>query len=238
MIKNVTALLVLLSITLFAQTNFTPQHSKVEALQEGMIVISNMTDVPVGASGVVMHVFDETHKTVISSVEVVKKEGEKLFLKLAPFNYIQQETLPSYHIAPQVGDEVILNFLYNRAIAIVPNADTYDTVTKSYDDFEWIHPDIFAAKLSNAYNPTPSKETFQKMCSEQNIGLLLIYAQEKGNFVDCQSFQTIHTIPLPAASTTKVPFYNRLDPIKGRVFGLFGGKGVKDYDAFYNKLLK
>jgi len=238
MIKKVTTLLLLLNMMLFAEVNFAPLPTKVEAVQKDMIVVSTSSGVQIGTSGVVMHTFDETHKTVIASVEVVKKEGTKLYLKLLPFKYAPQETLPSYHIAPKVGDEVILNFLYNRALAIVPDADTYATVTKSYDNFEWVHPDIFAAKLSKSYNPTPSKETFQEMCTEQNIGLLLIYAQGQGNFVDCQSFKTIHTIPLPVASSIKAPFFNRLDPIKGRIFGLFGGKGVKDYDSFYTKLLK
>ncbi len=238
MIKNVTTLLILLSVTLLAQINLTPLHTKVKAIQDNMLVVSANSNIQVGSSGVVMHSFDEKHKTVIASVEVAKKEGETLYLKLLPFKYIPQETLPSYQIKPQVGDEVILNFLYNRALAIVPDADTYKTVTKSYDNFEWVHPDIFAAKLSKSYNPTPDKETFQKMCVEQNIGLLLIYSEGKGHFVDCQSFKTIYHIPLPSPSSVKVPFYNRLDPIKGRIFGLFGGKGVKDYDTFYNKLLK
>jgi hypothetical protein len=225
-------------MTLFAQTNLAPFHTKVLAIQKDMLIVSSSANVQIGASGIVMHAFDKNHKTAIANVEVVNKEGEKLFLKLLPFTYIPQQTLPSYDIAPKVGDEVILNFLFNRALAIVPDADTYATVTKSYNNFEWVHPDLFAAKLSKSYNPTPDKETFQEMCIEQNIGLLLIYAQEKGNFVDCQSFKTIHTIPLPAAHSVKVPFFNRLDPIKGRIFGLFGGKGVKNYDAFYSKLLK
>jgi hypothetical protein len=238
MIKNVTTLLTLLSITLFAQINFAPTQSKVDAIQDNMLVVSTGSNVQVGSSGVVMHAFDEKHKTIIASVQVAKKEGDKLYLKLLPFKYIPQDTLPSYKIKPQVGDEVVLNFLYNRALAIVPDADTYKTVTQSFEKFEWIHPDIFAAKLSKSYNPTPDKETFQEICIEQNIGLLLIYAKGEGHFIDCQSFQTLHQIPLPAPTSVKVPFYNRLDPIKGRVFGLFGGKGVKDYDSFYNKLLK
>ena len=123
-------------------------------------------------------------------------------------------------------------------MAIVPNEKTYNIVTKSYENFTWIHPDIFAAKLAKSYNPTPTKDTFQKECTAQNIGLLLFVIKDKGYFVDCHSFKTLNTIPLPATSTAKLPFYSRLEAIKGRMFGLFGGKGVKNYDDFYTELLK
>lgn len=238
MIKNVTALLLFFATTLLAQTNFSPFHTKVSALTAEGLVVEGRKGLAVGASGVVIHTFENNHQTIISSVEVIKKEGNKLLLKQRPFPYTKQHILPNYKIAPKVGDEVILNFLYNRAVAIVPDASTYKTVTKSYEEFEWVHPDIFAAKLSTEYNPTPNKKTFQKMCINQNIGLLLIYANETGHFVDCTSFKTIYTIPLPTASETKAPFYNRLEPIKGRLFGLFGGKGVHNYDRFYSDLLK
>lgn len=237
MIKQLTTLLILLSSSLFAQTNFNPYHANITAVDKNIVTIPEASEIALGTTGVVMQSFDKNHKTIIAAVSVIKKEGGKIFLQLSKFDALSQEVLPTYSIRPKVGDEVILNFLYNRALAITPDATIYSIVTKSYNAFDWLHPDIFAASLATAYNPTPTKETFQATCKEQNIGLLLFAIKDRGYFVDCNSFQTINSIPLPIAATAKSPFYNRLEKIKGRLFGLFGGKGVKDYNAFYTNLL-
>jgi len=236
--KNILTLLVLLAVTLFAEQNFNPYKTEVLTIDKDSVRVKIHADIALGATGVIIHAFDEQHKTIIANVEVVSKEGDTLYLKVTPFNAIPQEVLPTYDIAPKVGDAVILNFLYTRAMAIVPNEESYKIVTKSYDAITWVHPDIFAAKLAKSYNPTPSKETFQEECIAQNIGLLLFAIEGKGHFVDCKSFTTLSTISLPIASSAKTPFYSRLEAIKGRIFGLFGGKGVKNFDLFYRALLK
>ncbi len=236
--KNIFTSLILLSVTLFAQADFSPYKTEVLSSSKNSVIVKSNSKIAIGATGVIMQSFDENHKTIIANVEVVKKAGDKLHLKVLPFDAIPQKALPNYDIAPKVGDEVILNFLYTRAMAIVPDADTYKIVTKSYDAFTWLHPDIFAAKLAKSYNPTPTKETFQEECIAQNIGLLLFAIDSKGYFVDCKSFATLSTIPLPVPTSLKSPFYSRLEGIKGRIFGLFGGKGVENYNAFYTDLLK
>jgi hypothetical protein len=237
MIQKITTLLLLFAATLFAQINLNPYHSEIISIDKDIITIKNDPSIALGTTGIILHNFKENHKTIISSVEVIKKEAEMMRLKLLPFKAIAQEALPSYSIAPQVGDEVILNFLYQRAMAIVPDRASYDTVVKSYEAFNWVHPDIFAASLAKSYAPTPTKERFQEMCIAQNIGLLLFDIEGEGHFVDCRSFKTISKISLPQASTIQTPFYNRIEAIKGRIFGLFGGKGVKDYNQYYKKLL-
>ena len=237
MIKTI-SLLLLLSVTLFAKTNFSPFHTTVSQVHKNSISVASSAAVAIGSTGVIIQSFTADHKTIIASVEVIKKEAGKMILALSPFNAIAQEALPNYSITPKVGDEVILNFLYNKALAIVPNADTYKIVTQSYEDFTWTHPDILAASLSINYTPEPSKETFKEACTQHNIGLLLIAVNGKGHFVDCQSFKILQTIPLPIASSIQTPFYSRLETIKGRVFGLVGGKGIKNYNAFYSALLK
>lgn len=236
--KNIFTLLVLLSVTLLAGTDFSPYKTEILSVDKHSVTVKSRPDISLGATGVIIQSFDETHKTIIANVEVIKKEIDTLQLKVTPFNAIPQKALPTYDIAAKVGDDVILNFLYTRAMAIVPDEETYKIITKSYDSFTWIHPDIFAAKLAKSYNPTPTKETFQEECIANNVGLLLFSIKGKGHFVDCKSFATLSTIPLPVASSVKSPFYSRLEAIKGRIFGLFGGKGVEDYDAFYMKLLK
>ncbi len=236
--KNIFTLLALLSVTLFAQTNFNPYTTKILAVDKDAVIIKNDADIALGTTGVIVHAFDKTHQTIIGNVEVVKKGADKLRLKVTAFNAIPQETLPTYNIAPKVADTVILNFLYNRAMAIVPDEGTYKLITKNYKTFTWLHPDLFATKLAKSYKPSPTKETFQEECIAQNIGLLLFAIKDKGYFVDCRSFKTLNTIPLPRATSVTLPFYSRIEAIKGRIFGLFGGEGVKNYDSFYSKLLE
>ena len=237
MIQKITALLWLLACTLVAQVDLNPYHDKLLSVTKETVTLQNNPNIKVGSTGIVLHSFTPEHKAIIAAVEVIKKEGSKMILKLSPFNLITQKALPDYHIKPKIGDEVILNFLYARAMAIVPDATSYDTITKSYDAFTWVHPDIFAADLSRSYTPAPTKETFQKMCRENKIGLLLFDIAGEGRFVDCQSFKTISSIILPHPDTIQKPFYNRIQDIKGRIFGLIGGKGIKDYDHYYKKLL-
>ncbi len=236
--KHIFIVFTFLSMTLFAQSNFSPYETKILAISKDGVIITNNHDIAVGTTGVIVHHFDQEHQTIIASVEVIKKGSEKLLLKVSPFKMIAQEALPTYDIKPQVGDSVLLNFLYHRALAIVPDEETYKLVTKSYDAFSWVHPDIFASALAKSYTPSPSKASFQKECLAQNVGLLLFAIKDKGYFVDCHSFKRLSTIPLPPSNKAKTPFYNRLETtIKGRIFGLFGGKKIKDYNHFYSKLL-
>ncbi len=237
MLFKLVTFLVLLSSTLFAQTNFSAIHTKILTVTKNTITVPANQEVALGATGVIMHAFDESHKTIISAVTVIKKDANKLVLSLSPFKGISQQILPSYKIQPKVGDEVILNFLYTRAMAIVPDEATYNLVTKSYNAFDWVHPDIFASQLAAAYTPTPTKETIQTMCREQNIGIVLFAIDTKGYFTDCQSLRVLNSIPLPKAKHQKNPFYSRIEGIKGRLFGMIGGKGITDFDSFYSKLL-
>ncbi len=237
MIKKSLMLLLLLSVTLFAQNNFSPLQTKIVALQDDYLLIEDIPDVQIGTTGIVLHSFDATHKTIITTVVVSKKSEGKIFLKPIPFKDIQQEVLPSYDIAPKVGDVVILNFLYTRAMAITPNEKVYHFITKHYPKFEWLHPDIFAANLAASYTPKPTKETFQSLCLEENIGVLLFAIEDKATFVDCKTFAPLKRVDIPKIEQIQTPFYSRIDNIKGRVFGLLGGKGIKDYNSYYHKML-
>lgn len=239
MIKKFLSLALLLCSPLFAQLNLLPYKTTISALDKNSIQVPLADDIPIGSSGVIIHTFKEGHETIIASVEVIGKKSTGLLLKRLPFNGIPQKALPDYTIAPKVGDKVILNFLYGHALAITPDEATYKTVTQSYDNILWLHPDIFASTLAKSYNPRPDKKDFQEMCVRQDIGLILFAVEDKGYFVDCKSFKHLETIALPASKNAKSPFYHRLqEDIRGRFFGLLGGKSVKNYNSYYKKLLK
>ncbi len=234
-------LIFMISLTsLMAKTNFSPYQTSLLKTDGKQLYIQDSSSFSVGSSGVVMHSFDETHKTIVATVEVVEKKGTQAILKYKRFKGLQQSALPSYNITPKKGDTIILNYLYKRAMAIVPDAETLQFVTTKFSDIEWVHPDIFGSKLSVDYTPSPTKEDFTNECSQNSFALLFFAVKEKGYFVDCNSFKILAQTNLPQTSkntTPQVPFYTRLEEIKGRIFGLMGGDGINDYDKFYTKML-
>jgi hypothetical protein len=237
MLKKIIVFIIFCQTFLISDTLSSHYQTQIKTVNKDIITVQNNRDVAVGSTGIVLHQFDKDHQTIIAKVEVVSKINDTMMLKLSKYLGVKQDALPSYNITPQIGDKVILNFLYNRALAIVPNINSYKMVTRSYDNIIWVHPDIFAAKLSIDYTPAPTKKEFQEICSTENIALLFFHIDKTGYFIDCNSFVTIDTIPLPTTKDIKLPFYTRINNIKSR-FSAFGAdKGITDYNNYYKKLL-
>jgi hypothetical protein len=229
--------ILILTLTSLNALSLSPSQTSILKIDKDRAVIANASNLPIGSSGIVIHSFDDRHQAIIAKAILQKKEGDIGFVKLTPYDNLTQEALPTYKIPPKVGDKVIMNYLYNRALPITPNSDSYKTVTQSYSSIEWIHPDLFAARLASSFDPSPDREAFEKECKNDDIGLLFFHIDRRGYFVDCNTFKVVDTIPLPKAKDIQKPFYNRIEKIRGRVFGLFGSKNIKDYDSYYSKLL-
>ncbi len=189
-----------------------------------------------GSSGVVMHSFDAQKSTIVSRATVVKKDGKYAYLRFDEFNMLNQEAFPSLGIVPQKGDKAILNYLYGRSLIVAPNETIYKKVTKTFPGIEWIHPDLIAAHLSINYKPNPNKHNFDVMCDQNSAGLILFALNKKGYFADCKSLKILKSFALPSPKNYQLPFYNRLGEIE-TVFWKWGGKKIKNYNAYYKKLL-
>ena len=240
MLKIISFYLLVSITSLTAQTNFSPYHTKVLKTDGKYLYIQDSQNFSIGSSGIVMHSFDETHKTIVATVKVVEKKDGQAILKHTKFKALEQSALPSYNITPISGDKVTLNYLYKRATAVVPDAQTLQFVTSKFSDIEWVHPDIFASKLAVDYSPIPTKEDFLAECTQNSYALVFFAIQDNGYFVDCNSFKILAKTKLPQSSTKEapmVPFYTRLKEIKGRMFGLMGGDGITNYDNYYKKML-
>ncbi len=240
MLKLFTLFFIILLTTLTAKTNFSPYHTTVTDVDKRYIYIDDSREFSIGSSGVVLHAFDDTHKTIVSMVTVVDKKDGQAFLKYESFKGLKQNALPTYNITPKKGDRVVLNYLYKRALAVTPNLQTQNYINKTFKTIDWIHPDIFASKLSIDFTPSPKKSDFRKECSDDSFWLLFFAIEDKGYFVDCNSFKILHTITLPEdlkSDKEQKPFYSRLGEIKGRMFGLMGGDGMHSYTRYYKQLL-
>ncbi len=237
MLNRILYLLVSFTLVLNAAGLIRPLQTTIALVEGNNAVIYGASSIPLGSTGIVIHKFDAIHEAIMAKATLIKKEGDKGVIHLSKFDRLKQDALPTYRMKVKRGDTVIMNYLYNRAMAITPNGDIYRIITKSYPNIQWLHPDIFAASLASSYDPSPNREAFQNECKEDEIGLLLFAIDGKGYFVDCDSFKVLDTIPLPKASSYQTPFYNRLGAIKGRIFGIFGSGKVKDYSDYYKQLL-
>jgi len=233
--KKIVSLIVFFNIYLFAQNSFGPISATIQKIDGNKAYINSSTDLSLGVSGVVIHKFDSSHEAIIASATITKNQNGNIELRLSKFDDIKQDVLPSYHIIPKVGDKVILNYHYDRAIIIAPNKEAYKNVQENYKGFTWIHPDIYATFLSSKLNTTPTKESFINECKSDSIGLVFFVIKDRIYVVDCNTFSIVQQSPTIDTKTTQTPFYTRI-AVKGRVMNFFGSD-IKDYNSYYTKLL-
>ncbi len=228
----------LLSVTfLLAQFNPSPYETTLQSVQNNKATIAD-NNIALGATGVVLHSFDNEHQTIISLATVIAKADNKLTLKFTRYKNLHQSALPSYKIDPKKGDKVILNYLYNRVLPITPNKETYKRITATFVGYNIIHPDLFASKLYVDHQPRPEKSDFHKSCLQNSNNLLLFAIEDKGYFVDCQSFKILDSINLSTqGDKASHPFYSRIPKIKTRLGAIMGSEDIGEYNRYYKQML-
>ena len=227
----------LIGLNLFAAKDlFVEYKAKILQIIGDTAIVKGSETVKKGASGIIIHHFDKTHSSIVARAIVTDVSKQKIRVRFEVFDDLKQDALPSPDIRPQVGDTILLNYLYDRAIAIVPDFNLYQEVTNRYKDINWIHPDIFAAKLAKENNPAPKREDFKKVCQNFSASLLFFALEQKGYFVDCYSFSILKTTPLPKAKSVQLPFYTRINDIKSSWLS-FSDEKIEDYNQYYLNLL-
>jgi len=219
-----------------AQTLFKEYKTKVLETSDTQVVIADSPEIVIGASGVIKHSFDAKTTTIIARGDVVQKDGTKAVLKLAKFEMLSQGAFPEAGVKPIVGDEVIMNYLYDRALIVVPNANVFRDITKEYSDITWIHPDLVAAYLSKLYRPNPDQSIFRQACYQNTASLIFFGIKDQGYFVDCHNFNTIKTVKISNSGETQLPFYARVKDIETSWFSWSSSK-ISDYDSYYKTLI-
>ncbi|WP_060825564.1 plasminogen-binding N-terminal domain-containing protein [Sulfurospirillum cavolei] len=219
-----------------AQTLFKEYKTKVLETSDTQVVIADSPEIVIGASGVIKHSFDAKTTTIIARGDVVQKDGTKAVLKLAKFEMLSQGAFPEAGVKPVAGDEVIMNYLYDRALIVVPNANVFRDITKEYSDITWIHPDLVAAYLSKLYRPNPDQTIFRQACYQNTASLIFFGIKDQGYFVDCHNFNTIKTVKITNSGETQLPFYARVKDIETSWFSWSSSK-ISDYDSYYKTLI-
>lgn len=237
MIKNIIFFLAAFASLLMADFNPVPYKTTLQEVKNNTAILKD-NDIAKGATGIVLHKFDQNHQTIIALATVIAKKEGKLTIKFSKYKNLHQSALPAYKILPKKGDIVILNYLYNRMLPITPNEESYKQVTTKFAGYDLIHPDIFASKLYIEHEPKPTKEDFRQSCLQNDNALLLFAIDNKGYFVDCNSFKVLDSIDLPTGTQKeKHPFYSRIPQIKTRLGGIMGGEDIGDYNRYYKHML-
>ena len=198
-----------------------------------------LSGIPKGVSGIVVHSYDKTHKAIVASVFVTGSEEGITRLKLLPYRGLEQPNLPTVKTPPQNGDLVILGYLYDRVLPVVPNEKSFALAKRSFPKFRLIHPDLMAAELAKDKSPIPSKEHFQRMCEKFSLGLVLFMFRDGTDFVDCVSWERVGHADVASVDPKdfKQPFYNRFEKIPSPFYDWSEHK-IEDFDKFYKALEK
>lgn len=224
------------SLLFGAENPFSEYKAKIVSINGDTAQIANSDDIVVGSSGIVTHNFDEETTSIIARVSVIKKDGEFATVQFEVFDLLEQAAFPLPGITPKVGDDITLNYLYNRALIITPNETVFDEVTKHYNHMEWVHPDILAAYLAADYRPNPGKNSFDLLCRKNTAGLIFFALDRRGFFADCQSLKILKTLKSGPITYYELPFYNRVGGIDS-IFWKWSGREIKNYNAHYARLL-
>lgn len=213
-------------------------HSKIESISDDVATIK-IPFTQIGVSGIIVKHFNEEHSTIVGDATVIEFDKENYIAKIKTGTYdgLYQNNLPNGTWKPNVGDEVILAFGYERAMLIVPDEHMYLYITNRVP-LEWVSPGEFATYLSYQGHPTPQIEDFQKYCTMSNIGLLYLYSKKTLFTLDCKSFTVLQAKPFPVAEIkdSKVPFFSFVEHIRAAWFGS-GSSRMDAYEPYYLKLI-
>jgi hypothetical protein len=187
-----------------------------------------------GTTGVVIHNINGDFESIISYVEVV--DGQKV--KFLPFTTLEQDNLPYGTWKPKVGDRVLLENNYHRAIILSKNFDHFSKIRREFQK-EWFHPDIYTATLNEIGHKSPLLEDFQYFCKEHSIGLVYIGFSDEVKTVDCLSMRQVggKKLDLTQNSSVQKPFYSRIKEIDANWFG-DGTEDIEDFESYYRELIE
>ena len=207
------------------------------SVDEGVGTIIDSPSIVTGSSGVVMHRFDNLQSSIIARAVVMQKGGGFAKVRFEVFDALEQKALPLPGILPKSGDELVLNYLYDRSLIVAPNKEIYSEVVGAFKGVTFIHPDIVGSYLSYEYKPNPSRDDFRKMCNQSAAGLIFIAMNNEAVFADCQSFEPLKRFQSGAVKYYQLPFYTRVKDID-TVFWKWGSEQISDFDRHYKALLK
>ena len=130
--------------------------------------------------------------------------------------------------------------MYNSSLLIAPILDSFQAAIGGFKLNNFIHSDIFAAKLKINNQPYPTKEDFQEFAIEQNLGTIFFVLDNKVFIVDTKTFAILESYALNYNNNEiQMPFYTRVEEIESSIldFSFFSDKKSLSYDEYYKRIL-
>lgn len=201
--------------------------------KEGVVPVGNLKE---GTSGIVIHSFDKNHEAIVAAAIVKRSDKESSTVEFVPFKELSQHKLPAIKVTPAIGDKLLLGYLYDRVLPIVPNAASFKKAKDSFPELTLVHPDLFAVELASERDALPHKNNFQKVCTKLHLGLVMFMYKDGTSFVDCKSWKRVGRSEVTATEGELVaPFFNRFGEIEPPFYD-FSDYKLKDFDKFYKKV--
>ncbi len=219
--------------------DFSNQYIRLESVKNNTAKIAQ-THLKIGQSGIIIHKYRNTKlQSILSNAIVFKSNGNGSYLKLSPFNDLDQSALPKSKLKPQRGDIFILNYLYHNSLLIAPNEDSIKVVRNKFNNFNFIQGDIFAAYLKFQNEPFASEATFKAFAKTHNLGTIFFVIGNYSYMLDAKSFKILQkTYLFHQEKKQSLPFYTRITNIESNFWNISFEKNHKQsYNSYYKYLI-
>ncbi|MDZ7819119.1 MAG: plasminogen-binding N-terminal domain-containing protein [Aliarcobacter sp.] len=225
----------------YSKKNFSikPMGMKIENIQDNKSTI-NVGNLIVGQSGIVVHIYDNDKRLIVSNAKVISSNSNNSVVEFFKFDDLKQDALPTSKREIAIGDVLVLNYMYNSSLLITPTQDSFQSIRDSFKLNNFIHSDIFAAKLKVNNKPYPTKEDFQEFAIEQNLGTIFFALDNKVYIIDTKTFTILESYLISyEKNDIKMPFYTRVEEIEESIldFSFFSDKKNLSYNEYYKKIL-
>lgn len=216
--------------------------TKIENIENNKTTI-NIGNLIIGQSGIVVHIFDNDKKLIVSNAKVISSNANNSVVEFFKFDDLKQNAIPTSKREIAKNDVLVLNYMYNSSLLIAPNLDSFQAVRDNFKLNNFIHSDLFAAKLKVEHNPYPKKEDIQNFAIEQNLGTIFMVVENKVFVIDTKTFTILESYLINYENKESIkPFYTRIENIEETIFSwsyfdFFSGKKNTTYNDYYKKIL-
>lgn len=216
--------------------------TKIDNIENNKTTI-NIGNLIIGQSGIVVHIYDNDKRLVVSNAKVISSNENSSIVEFFKFDDLKQDAVPTSKREVSKNDVLVLNYMYNSSLLIAPNLNSFQAVRDNFKLNNFIHSDIFAAKLKVEHNPYPKKEDIQNFAIEQNLGTIFMVIENKVFILDTKTFAILDSYLINYENKESIkPFYTRIEDIEETIFSwsyfdFLSGKKDVSYNDYYKKIL-
>lgn len=227
------------SINSQAQFSARPIGTKITNIENNKSTI-DVGNLLVGQTGIVVHIYDSDKRSIVSNAKVISSNENSSVVEYFSFDDLKQEALPITNRGVSINDVLVLNYMYNSSLLIAPNFDSFQAVRSEFAENNFMHSDVFAAKLKYKNKPYPTKEDIQEFAIEQNLGTIFFVLDGKIYVVDTKTFTILDSYKFVFdQKEQQTPFYTRVEDIESpfyQVAFIFGNEKLA-YNDYYKQIL-